>query len=56
MINEHQFIPNTNITADNIRFYHDYGYLVARGLFSFGETEELQNDTAKIFKGDYGQV
>ncbi len=56
MTNEHQFIQHTNITTANIRFYHDYGYLVARGLFSTAEIEELKNDTAKIFKGDYGQV
>jgi ectoine hydroxylase-related dioxygenase (phytanoyl-CoA dioxygenase family) len=56
MTNEHQFIQNTNITAENIRFYKDYGYLVARGLFSTAAVEELKNDTAKIFKGDYGEV
>jgi hypothetical protein len=56
MTNKNQFIQNRNITAENIRFYQDYGYLVARGLFSPAEVEELKNDTAKIFKGDHGQV
>jgi len=56
MTNEHQFIQNTNITVENIRFYQDYGYLVARDLFSTAAVEELKNDTAKIFKGDYGEV
>jgi phytanoyl-CoA hydroxylase len=55
MTNENQFIQNRNITAENIRFYQDYGYLVARGLFSPAEVEELKNDTSKIFKGDYGR-
>jgi ectoine hydroxylase-related dioxygenase (phytanoyl-CoA dioxygenase family) len=56
MVNENQFIQNKNITAENMRFYQDYGYLVAPGLFSPSEIEELKNDTAKIFKGNYGQV
>ena len=56
MTNEAQFILNRNITPENISFYGEYGYLVARGLFSGAEVEELKNDTAKIFKGEYGQV
>jgi ectoine hydroxylase-related dioxygenase (phytanoyl-CoA dioxygenase family) len=53
---ENQFVTNNNITTENIQFYQDYGYLVARGLFSPTEVEELKTDTAKIFKGNYGQV
>jgi phytanoyl-CoA hydroxylase len=56
MTNENQFIQNNDITTENIQFYQDYGYLVARGLFSADEVQELKNDTAKIFKGHYGQV
>jgi ectoine hydroxylase-related dioxygenase (phytanoyl-CoA dioxygenase family) len=56
MTNENQFIQNRDITAENIRFCQDYGYLVARGLFSAAEVEELKNDTSNIFKGDYGRV
>ncbi|MFC4213599.1 phytanoyl-CoA dioxygenase family protein [Pedobacter lithocola] len=56
MTNQDQFIQHRNITEENIRFYQNYGFLVAKGLFSPIEVEELKNDTAKIFKGDYGQV
>ena len=56
MTHENQFIQHRNITAENIRFYQDYGYLVAQGLFSTAEVEELKNDTSNIFKGNYGRL
>ncbi|WP_254560020.1 phytanoyl-CoA dioxygenase family protein [Dyadobacter diqingensis] len=56
MTNENQFLKNKNITEENIRFYHEYGYLVARGLFDPAEIEELKRDTAKIFRGEYGHT
>jgi len=56
MNNPHQLIKNKSITKENIQFYKDYGYLVATGLFSTSEIEALKDDTAKIFKGLYGEI
>lgn len=56
MTTEHQFVVNKTITSENIRFYKDYGYLVARGLCSPAEIAELKADTAKIFRGVYGHI
>ena len=56
MENNYQFIENRSLTSENIQFYQNYGYLLARGLFLPEEIEELKDDTAKIFRGSYGDV
>jgi phytanoyl-CoA hydroxylase len=56
MNKEDQFVTNGKLTGANIRFYHDYGYLVAPGLVSAEEIEALKKDTAKIFRGEYGTI
>ncbi|MBX9784327.1 MAG: phytanoyl-CoA dioxygenase family protein [Chitinophagaceae bacterium] len=53
---EHQFVKNGSVTEENIRFYHDYGYLIAPGLVSAADIAALKKDTAKIFRGEYGTV
>jgi phytanoyl-CoA hydroxylase len=56
MIPEQAFIYNRTLKPENIQYYKDNGYLVSKGLFSPAEIAELKNDTAKIFKGDYGTI
>ncbi|MBC7889680.1 MAG: phytanoyl-CoA dioxygenase family protein [Ferruginibacter sp.] len=53
---EKQVIAGGKITAANIGFYKEYGYLTGRGLFSPEAVAELKADTAKIFKGHYGII
>ncbi|MFP5041114.1 phytanoyl-CoA dioxygenase family protein [Parasediminibacterium sp. JCM 36343] len=45
-----------NITQQDIDFYTTNGYLVVKNLFSEAEIAELKQDTAKIFKGFYGNI
>ena len=56
MNNPNQFIVDKQVTADNVKFYHDYGYLIAPGLISAQEILALKKDTTKIFCGEYGTV
>jgi phytanoyl-CoA hydroxylase len=56
MQNEYQYIRNNKLSAGNIEFYHDYGYLIAPDLISANEINELKKDTVKIFKGEYGAI
>ena len=56
MNNPSQFIIQNKMTAENIQFYHDYGYLIAPDLISADEVALLKKDTVKIFKGEYGAI
>jgi len=56
MNNPNQFIHNRKVTPENVRFYHDFGYLVAADLISPEEISELKKDTVKIFRGEYGTI
>jgi phytanoyl-CoA hydroxylase len=56
MNTQHQFICNKSISQENIQFFKDNGYLTAKSLFTSDEIEELKADTAKIFRGEYGNV
>ncbi|MGL4631440.1 MAG: phytanoyl-CoA dioxygenase family protein, partial [Leadbetterella sp.] len=51
-----QFVINGSVTEANIRFYHDYGYLIANDLLSQDKILTLKKDTAKIFRGEYGSI
>lgn len=53
---QHQFISNKAISPENIQFFKDNGYLIANSLFTSAEINELKADTAKIFRGEYGNV
>lgn len=52
----HAYIDEGRLTADNTRFYEQWGYLIAPGLFSSMEVTQLKNETAAIFRGDRGSV
>lgn len=56
MNNPHQFIVDKLVTPDNVKFYQDYGYLIAPELISAEEILALKADTTKIFSGEYGTV
>lgn len=51
-----QFVIGNKVTIENIQFYHEYGYLIAPALLSIEEVALLKNDTAKIFRGEYGTL
>jgi ectoine hydroxylase-related dioxygenase (phytanoyl-CoA dioxygenase family) len=55
MNKEHAFI-NGSISADNIDFYTNHGYLIAPALVSQNEVNELRTETAAIFRGERGYV
>jgi phytanoyl-CoA hydroxylase len=56
MNHQHQFVQNGTPTEENKKFYNDYGYLIAPGLIAAHEIADLKKDTAKIFRGHYGQI
>jgi ectoine hydroxylase-related dioxygenase (phytanoyl-CoA dioxygenase family) len=56
MNKEHACIKNGRISQENVSFYAEYGYLVAPGLLSGSEIEELKKETTAIFRGERGYV
>jgi phytanoyl-CoA hydroxylase len=44
-------VPSDGVREVNIRFYQDYGYLIAPGLLTAAEIEELKHETVQIFRG-----
>lgn len=54
MNNVAQFVIDGKISNENIQYYNDYGYLIAPGIVSPEEVEDLKKDTVKIFRGDHG--
>ncbi len=56
MNNTSQFIENGNVSSENIRFYYEYGYLIAPDLVLPEEIVALKKDTVKIFRGEYGTL
>lgn len=55
-VRQHQYIIGGKLSEDNLRYYKDWGYLIGTALFSPDEIQELKADTAKIFKGAYGEI
>lgn len=56
MNNEHSIVKKDGLTEENIKFYHEQGYLIAPGLLSAGEISALKKETAEIFRGNRGHV
>lgn len=50
------YVPATGISAENVAFYRDFGYLVAPSLFSNEEIDELRHEASRIFRGQRGSV
>jgi phytanoyl-CoA hydroxylase len=53
---EHAYINIEGITKENVSFYAEYGYLIAPGLLSNNEIDELKKETDAIFRGERGYV
>ena len=49
-------INNGRITAKNVSFYHENGFLIAENLFSQDEIDEIKNEAVEIFKGNRGKI
>jgi phytanoyl-CoA hydroxylase len=56
MNNEHSTVKSGGLTKENIKFYHEQGYLIAPDLLTAGEILTLKNETAEIFRGNRGHV
>jgi ectoine hydroxylase-related dioxygenase (phytanoyl-CoA dioxygenase family) len=56
MKNAHAYIQDGRLTAANIEFYKEFGYLIAPDLLSTKEVAELKKETAAIFRGDRGAI
>jgi len=56
MNSSHSHIGKGGLTDCNIKFYQDYGYLIAPDLFSKDEITALKNETAEIFRGKRGAI
>ncbi len=50
------YILGGHLSPENIRFYSQYGYLVAPELLSDKETALLKQETAAIFRGHRGTI
>jgi ectoine hydroxylase-related dioxygenase (phytanoyl-CoA dioxygenase family) len=56
MNKEHAYIQHGSIVDENIAFYKEFGYLIAPGLLSKNEIDELKKETAGIFRGERGHI
>jgi phytanoyl-CoA hydroxylase len=56
MNQQHAYVSASGITTDNIKFYHDYGYLIAPNLLPASDIETLKKETAAIFRGERGHI
>lgn len=56
MSSENSHLQNGLPTIKNKEFYEDFGYLVAPGLISPHDIEELKKETVEIFRGNRGKV
>jgi len=53
---QHSYISSTGLSVENVRFYHEMGYLVANELLTLTDVNLLKEETAAIFRGDRGLV
>lgn len=44
-------LRNGLVTKENIKFYEDFGYLVAPDFISANDIEKLKRETVEIFRG-----
>ena len=56
MSTQHDQIQDGQLSLENIAFYREYGYLIARDLLSPPEINILKNETASIFRGNRGMI
>jgi phytanoyl-CoA hydroxylase len=56
MTKEHAQIKNGQLSAENILYYQQYGFLIAGNLIPQTEINELKKETAAIFRGQRGTI
>lgn len=56
MISEKAIVSDNNITTENIRFYNESGFLVAKNLLSEDEIEDIRQEAVQIFRGKRGDI
>lgn len=56
MIEEAAISKKGLLSEQNIRFYHDYGFLIAEDLFDTAEISEIKNEAIEIFRGKRGLI
>ncbi len=54
--NPNAYIPSSGILPANVDFYKKNGFMIAEGLFSMAETEEIRAETLHIFQGGRGMI
>ena len=52
----HAYVGAAGISAENIAFYNDFGYLIAPSLVLKEEIAELKREATLIFRGKRGEV
>jgi len=50
------YVSSEGISKENVDFYAAYGFLIAPGMLSKNEIEELKKETTAIFRGERGHV
>lgn len=53
---QHAYTASAGISAQNIAFYKDFGYLIAPSLVRKEEVAELRREATQIFRGKRGAV
>ena len=53
---DHAYVQGTAIESAHVDFYRRNGFLIARGLFTAREIQEIKEETLRIFRGERGQI
>ncbi|MEO8821124.1 MAG: phytanoyl-CoA dioxygenase family protein [Ginsengibacter sp.] len=53
---KNSWLQNGLVTEENVKFYEDFGYLVAPDLIPASDIEKLKKETVAIFRGDRGKI
>ncbi|NJN24953.1 MAG: phytanoyl-CoA dioxygenase family protein [Cyclobacteriaceae bacterium] len=56
MNTDHSIIKHKKLSTENAAFYHQYGYLIADGLFEASEIAEIKEEAVQIFRGQRGDI
>src|SRR5690348_12474381 len=56
MIDQNAYAKAGEVTAGNIRYYNEAGFLIAPGLLTTAEIDELKKETTLIFRGERGKI
>jgi len=50
------YVSKGQLSPANIKYYQDYGFLIAEQLLTAAEVADLKAETAEIFRGNRGEV